>query len=322
MLKKLIFALFCCIFAANFAAAQHRTTNTAAAVSKPDSAMVDFLTMRDGTELVGFVKGMNADMVTFLPLNGGTEMMIQRSLVKATRSMTYKDYASGYLSEHRGAPSLFAAHTGFMIPKGEGRYETMGFVVSNMYDYAITKNVMVGGGLFAFLPTFRVKVGGQVAPNIHLAAGTTIASLPFVGVDFAGGSGAGGGGNFFFGSTYGVATFGNPNNFVNVSGGVAYGASPLGAIATVQVGGFSRFSAKTAFFGELNFLPDALYAPTNSNSLKLDRRAFILGNVGLRFMQKTTSWDLGMCGMSSPGSVSQVIFFPMVGFKAYVGGGK
>jgi hypothetical protein len=319
MLKKLIFALFCCIFTANFATAQHRTTNTTAAVAKPDSAMVDFLTMRDGTELIGFVKGMNADMVTFLPLNGGTEMMIQRSLVKATRSMPYKDYMSGYLSEHRGAPSLFAAHTGFMLPKGEGRYETMGFVVSNMYDYAITKNVMVGGGFFAFLPAFRVKVGGQVAPNVHLAAGTTIASLPFVGIDFAGG---GSGSNFFFGSTYGVATFGNTNNFFNVSAGVAYGANPVGAIATVQVGGFSRFSAKTAFFGELNFLPDALYAQTNSNSLKLDRRAFILGNVGLRFMQKTTSWDLGMCGMSDPSSPSKGIFFPMVGFKAYVGGAK
>jgi hypothetical protein len=321
MLKKLIFALFCYIFTANFAAAQHRTTNTTAAVAKPDSAIVDLLTMRDGTELVGFVKGMNADMITFLPMNGGTEMTIQRSLVKSTRSIPYKDYTSGYLSEHRGAPSLFGAHTGFMMPKGEGRYETMGFVVSNMYDYAITKNVMVGGGLFLFLPAFRVKVGGQVAPNVHLAVGTTIASFPFVGVDF-GGSGSGSGANFFFGSTYGMATFGNTNNFVNVSGGIAYDANPNNAIATVQVGGFSRFSAKTAFFGELNFLPDALYAPTSPNSLKPNRRAFILGNAGFRFMQKTTSWDLGMCGMSDPSSPSKVIFFPMVGFKAYVGGGK
>jgi hypothetical protein len=118
-----------------------------------------------------------------------------------------------------------------------------------------------------------------------------------------------------------MATFGNTNHFFNVSAGVAYAANTA-PNATVQIGGFSRFTPKTAVFGEINLLPNALsdrnfynpnYTPTNG------RRAFILTNVGLRLLQRTTSWDLGLVGMSDPFRPSAIVFFPMVGFKAYVG---
>jgi hypothetical protein len=154
---------------------------------------------------------------------------------------------------------------------------------------------------------------------VYLAGGTSLATLPVGSVDFANNNPQNP--SLLFGATYGMATFGNTNHFLNVSAGIAYSASTT-PNATVQIGGFSRFSPKTAIFGEINLLPDALsnnnysnanYTPTNT------RRSFILSNVGLRLLQRTTSWDLGLVGMSDPWRPSAMIFFPMVGFKAYFG---
>jgi hypothetical protein len=319
MYKKLILLTFCSLIA-TLGLAQHRITSNAPqqTIAPPDSAVIDIITMQEGNELVGQVKNMTPTTLTFTLLNANSDVTIQRSLVKSTRSVPYKDYMRGYVFEHRGAPSLFASHTAFMQTKGNGQYETMSFIVSNMYDYGVSKNVSIGGGLFLYFPTIRVKVGGTVAPNVHLAAGTSLATLPFGSVDFSGNTQNS---TPFFGATYAMATFGNSNHFLNVSAGVAYG-STLGANATIQVGGFSRFTPKTAIFGEVNLLPDALnsinyynpiYTPTSA------KRTFMLTNIGLRLLQRTTSWDLGLVAMSDPYRPAAAIFFPMVGFKAYVG---
>ena len=318
------FALFLTLFWTNAATAQHRsvTSNTPVGITaKPDTAMIDIVTMLEGNEFVGQINAVTTTMITFLPLNGTTEMMIQRVLVKNIRSVLYKDYAQNYLFEHRGAPSLFAAHTAFMQPKGEGRYETIGFLVSNMYDYGISEHVTIGGGVFLFLPALRLKFGGKVAPNVNLAIGTTLATIPFASVDFAATNA--GNTSLMYGSTYGMATIGNTNNFLNLSVGALYSAGAP-TLAMVQMGGFTRFTPKTALFGEVSILPDALN-DINQNGVynyNTPKRPFFMTNVGVRLLQRKTSWDLGMVGISNPLSSTAVIFFPMVGFKAYVGGGQ
>jgi hypothetical protein len=324
-MKNIFFTFFLILTIAVCATAQHRTlsNNAPAGISaKPDSTVIDMITMREGNELVGEIRSITTSTLIFVPLNSSTEIVIQRSLVKNIRSILYKDYARNFLFDHRGASSLFMAHTAYMLPKGEGRYETIGFFVSNMYDYGVTENVTVGGGVFLFLPALRLKVGKKFAPNLNLAVGSTLATIPFQSVDFGGNNNNNTSTpSLTYGAVYGMATVGNQNSFLNLSVGALFPAGNP-TLAMIQGGGFTRFTPKTALFGEVSILPDALY-DINQNGIynyNTPRRAFFLTNVGVRLLQQKTSWDLGIVAMSNPARSTAVIFFPMVGFKAYVGG--
>jgi len=151
-----------------------------------------------------------------------------------------------------GEENLFFAPSAFTYGKKKGEYRTT-MVFYNRLDYGLTENIDIGLDLMPLigfnLIALRGKVGLPLAKNIIVGFGSSlyVTIIPFTFNDDVTRGAT---------HTYGVATIGNRERFINFSYGYALPFNPQeeDGATTLNIGGSMRIGERWKLMVDLNFI--------------------------------------------------------------------
>lgn len=284
-------------FSLNTAMAQHKTPETTKAptvVISADTGKLDVITMQDGKRISGKIVAIDAEKVTIKPIDGGETMQLNRSMVVSISSMLRKDIDN---TPHLGAHCLLLNQTAFMLPKGRGVYENLDVFLSNRVDFGITDNFTAGVGIDVILLRAHVKVGGQIAKNVHAGLSVVGASAPIFSVSSNRNNNFSSSSGLWYVNALGVFTFGTPETFLNAGAGVTYadvfGLGNSVPVPTVTLGGFTRVSKRWGIMTDNSLFPGREIALNNYYG-GTQQSSLFTGTAGARYLAKNLSLDFGL----------------------------
>jgi hypothetical protein len=236
------------------------------------------LRLKDGTQLQGQVTGHD-EKSTSMTLDNGTQVVVPNGQIVTP------DPRNPFLSDDPARTRYFYAPSAFMLHRGEIVFAQRELLFSEL-SAGITDHfsVMAGGAVplwfvnSAFNIDAGLKVGGDVAEWLHLAAGAETLVLPSFGS---------------IGFGFGSMTWGPERLQLTVSGGVPFaivsGSQSLGDVIIVVSGSF-RVSEHFGFLTENWILPTAQIGTG-------DAPVVVAG--GVRFMANNLAAEVGLLHVPS-----------------------
>jgi hypothetical protein len=243
----------------------------------PDSAHVQILTFSDGTTSMGRITSVDSATIGFRTSFG--EMTVAIGKIEEIRTVAVTGIKEGkYWFPNPNATRLFFAPTAHMLKQGKGYLSDI-YVFFPSVTFGITDQITMGGGMSLFpgagmdkqLFFFTPKAGFSPSPDLHLAAGALIISVPTFDDDGSGAVSAG--------IVYGVGTYGTVDNSFTAGLGYGYADKEMADKPMVMLGGEYRLSRRVAFVSE-NWIFPGLDQPVVS--------------AGLRFFGEGMCFDLAM----------------------------
>jgi hypothetical protein len=250
-----------------------------------DSTVLQIVTTRDGSSLVGRITAVRGDTVDFQTSVGRLSIAIKD--IREIRETEAGPLHDGeYWFPNPNSTRLFFAPTGQMLKKGEGYFADYELFFPG-FAYGVTDDVSIGGGVSIF-PTgvdhqvyyLTPKVGYSFGSQVHLAAGFLFAGTQ-------GGTG---------GVAYGAGTFGNGDGSVTLGGGYGFSGGQIESKPVAMLGGEKRVSKRLALVTENYILP------IKDNN--------VVYSAGVRFMGEKLTTDLALFNASGTG----IIGVPYVDF--------
>jgi hypothetical protein len=281
MTNKIVLGL--CAVAFSLAAGASRAAHAQAIPStRPeirvvDSTMLQVITLRDGSTLVGRVISVRGDTADFQGSIGRVSIPIGQ--VREIKEVDAGRVHDGeYWFANPNKTRLFFAPSGQMLGKGEGYFADYELFFPG-FAYGVTDNISVGGGVSLF-PTgldeqvyyFTPKVGMSFSEQVHVAAGLLLASTQ-------GETG---------GVVYGAGTFGDGDGSLTVGAGYGFAGGEIANKPALLVGAEKRISRRVAVVTE-NYL-----LPTDDSE--------IVYSIGLRFMGEKLTTDLALFNLLHNGN--------------------
>lgn len=237
--------------------------------------------LRSGRELTGRIVSRDERELVLLSEEG------VRSAIPAASVAEVREAAAGaarapWHADPSGTRYLYSP-SGFMLPRGEGYVsQTELFLTSVAYGATDWLTIGAGGVVPAwfvdegFNLTGFVKVGGEVAPSVHVAG--TVQALWLPGLDDSTSGGL----------AFGTVTLGRPELHLGVSVGVPFvfggEENEVGDLA-LSVSGVARIAPRAALVAESWFFPSA------------DESVFLTG-AAVRFIGSRLAVDAGLVFMT------------------------
>lgn len=188
---------------------------------------------------------------------------------------------------------MFLTSTAFQLEPGKKLYSNVD-LLWNSLDFGVTENFSAGIGVFLpFMAIPRAKFSLGVTEKVHLALGTNIFTVyDFYELNMA---------THFFGA----ATFGKPELFVNITGGVIV---PVGEIESrVMVTGFGGGGETPKFVYKAEFL---VYQEPLFNGQNLIR---LIPEIAMAVKSRNKRYEFGLVGIP----VFDFALFPYLAFKSH-----
>ena len=222
---------------------------------QPDSTRLYKIELNDGSVYLGGILKEDIDVIAFKTLSGN-KIEIRKVYIKNKELVEKGDFKNGVYWFRNPNPTRYLfGPSAFNLKAGEGYYQNT-YLLLNSFNYGITDNISVGGGvelitLFSFPkggPIFILtpKVGFEVAPKFNVGGGVLYLSVP----DFFSSNRTG------LGIAYGVATYGTENS--NITGGIGWGfvEGDFSSTPVITISGIHRMSRKTALVSENWLIPN------------------------------------------------------------------
>jgi hypothetical protein len=173
----------------------------------PPSDVVQILTTRDGSKLIGRVVEVTDDMLRFETDMGVLNIPLDR--VKEIKEVPAKTIKDGeYWFPDPNATRLFFAPTGRTLPQGQGYFgdyyiffPTVAFGISNMATMGLGMSLFPGVDTQIFF--FTPKLGLASGPDYAYSLGALIVKVPVEDAPLVG-------------ILYGVGTIGKPDRSVTL----------------------------------------------------------------------------------------------------------
>ena len=261
------------------------------ALRVPDSLHTQVLELRDGSTLVGRIREVGADSVTFA--TSIAVLSVPRSAIVKVREIRRPMRSPNgelWLPDPNVTRLLFAP-TGRMLERGDGYFSNAYLLLLGVFA-APSDRVTIGGGM-SIIPSgdfmrnnaFYVmpKVGLVQSPKVNVALGGLIGMIPAAD-DANGGVG------------YAVATLGPPESNLTLGGGYLFADGEVEDSPVLMVGFYHRLARRTAFISEN-------YTTSESDGL--------VYSYGLRFFGEKLSVDFAF--WNATGSD----FYPGVPYVAF-----
>ncbi len=218
----------------------------------PAEDMIQMLSLRDGSKLMGRITNIADSVITFVTDMGEMNIAIDKIIeIKEVPKESIREGSHWFVNPNTSR--LYFAPTGRMLKKGQGYFNDIYLFFPGM-AYGITDNVTIGGGMSLFpgvdigdqLLYFTPKVGVKTSETSSLAAGALILALPEIDDESP-----------LVGILYGVGTFGKPDASLTVGLGYGFVDDEFAEKPMLMVGGEKRFSRRVSFVSENWIIPGA-----------------------------------------------------------------
>ena len=219
--------------------------------SENDSTLYRIET-KDGNQYIGTIVSMDSTIIQFNSNSVGT-ISIPKQLVEVITPVSPEKIIAGkYWAENPQSTRYFFQPNGYGMKRGEGYYQNV-WVLFNQFSVSLTENLSLGAGIVPLFLIAGAPTPVWIAPKF---------SLPVVRDKFNLGGGALigtilGEEETGFGILYGVSTFGNRDNNVNIGLGYGYASGGFAKTPTISVSTMLRTGPRGYFISENYYISTA-----------------------------------------------------------------
>ena len=266
----------------------------------PDRERLREIEVEGGEPIRGYIEDIDEKTLEVRLFTGGV-ILLPREYVVSIRDVRVRaaDTTMRFLDPNR--TRYFYTPSAMMLKEGEGYFSQKALIFSAV-AFGLTDHVTIlAGGVvplwlsgpkgFNFIGA--IKVGGEIAPDVHVAGGAETFILP----PFDSGAAL-----TTLGFVFGNLTFGDRDAHVTVAGGYPFAMSGdesrLGSLI-VTLNGNLRLGNRVALISENWFM--------TGNGARL----FVLDSIGIRLINRSVAWDFGLIGLPTE---EVGVFLPWVDF--------
>jgi len=246
----------------------------------------------DGSVVFARVASVEGETIVLVTL-GGARLEVTRSQIRTVRVAEGRVVEGELWRKDPNSSRLFFTATGRTIPKGEAYVGTY-ILVFPFVAFGVTDRITLAMGapiLFGRLEPF------YVAPKVQVVKTTTAEiSVGMLAFFFD---------NESVGITYGVGTFGTPDNALTVGLGFGFAGADFSSQPVAMIGGETRTSRRTKLVTENYFLPG---------------ETGMVFSAGIRFIGERFSTDVAIAGAAGDGDLGCCV--PIINFSYALGGGR
>jgi hypothetical protein len=248
--------------------------NAVGTIRIPENQVVQILTLRDGSRLIGRITSISESQISFKSEIG--EFNIDKTSIKEIKEVASNSIKNGkYWFENPNSSRLYFAPTGRLLKKGRA-YFCDYYLFFPGIAYGLSDNITIGGGMSLFpvvdfndqIFYFTPKIGIVAKEKSSLAIGGLIVALPKIDHE-----------RHTVGILYGVTSLGGPDASITVGLGYGFVDRHVAKKPMALIGGEKRFSRRISFVSE-NWIFPGVDKP--------------LISYGLRFFGEGLSVDLAL----------------------------
>ena len=259
-----------------------------------DSTMIQSVTLKDGSVLIGRIIQVDSNTIEFQTTMGVLTVPIVD--IENIETQTLDTTVSGkYWFVNPNTTRLYFAPTARMLKRGKGYFSDY-YIFFPGFAYGLTGNITIGAGCSVFpglnlsnqIYFLTPKIGIRASRDFSLAVGALIIGLPAeMDEDIS-----------TMGILYGVGTLGSPRASLTMGLGYGFAGDELTDSPMAIIGGESRISRRMALVTENWFIPGLDYP---------------LVSYGMRFFGPKISVDLAFWTIMGEGW-----FFPGIPYIDFV----
>ena len=248
--------------------------------------------LTDGSVLFASVTEVTGDTIV-LVTSGGARLEVERSQIREARVAEGRVVEGEFWRKDSNTSRLFFTATGRTLDKGDW-YAGTTLIILPWVAVGLSDRVTLAAGGSLFISEFQWF---YVAPKVQLLrtpmAQFSVGTLIFFVEDEE------------VGITYGVGSFGTPDNSLTVGLGLGFSGADYSSQPVAMIGGETRASRRIKLITENYFLPG---------------ETGVLFSGGLRIIGERFSTDLALAGGGGDGDF--FCCFPLVNFSYAFGGGR
>lgn len=291
-----------------------------------DTTSTYLIILNDGSELVSKVI-YNDTSVIKIKTAFVDELTLPIKNIKNVEKIKMSAIKKGNIwFENPNSTRYLFSPSAFNLKKGEGYYQNT-YLILNSFNYGVTNNISIGGGLEfistftslasgPFNPIFYItpKVGFKASEKIGVGAGIWYARIPSIDTGgFAKSQGAG--------IPYIISTYGNMDDNVTVGMGWSFVKDKFSKMPIFTFSGMKRISKKTALITE-NWIVYLDYTDTSTEMMPggtmlttttVTKKYYPVYSYGVRFFGEKLAVDLALVNTSDVFKV-MIIGVPFVNF--------
>lgn len=253
----------------------------------------------DGTSFFGALISKNDSMYSFQTKNAGIITVYKAQVKEKTLVFKESFHYGEYWFPNPNATRYFFSPSALNLKSGEGYYQNNYIFLNSIY-VGIANHITIGGGveiisLFSSnspgpLYFLTLKGGGQLAKNLHAAAGIFFVGVPEL---FSSGNEP----YNHLGIAFGLLTYGNDDHNLTIGGGQGFERGKWSDRPIFTFSGMTRVSKKVSLVSENWLIPATKSEPVYNGNGYYDPRTVnsypLYFSYGLRFFGEKLSVDLG-----------------------------